>query len=89
MALGAFTTTTMCTAVIMTLGSHALDVVMLCFQRFIPRIHSLTLQITMLKVEQGFGGERKVQRQGYFVDISIIRIGNLIVDVGVQDLHSW
>ncbi len=79
----------MCTAVIMTLRSHALDVVMLCFQHFIPRIHFLTLQITMLKVEQGFGGERKAQRQGYFVDISIIRIGNLIVDVGVQDLHSW
>jgi hypothetical protein len=43
----------------------------------------------MLKVEQAFGGERKAQRQGYFVDISIIRRGNLIVDVGVQDLHSW
>jgi hypothetical protein len=43
----------------------------------------------MLKVEQGVGGERKAQRQGYFVDISIIRIGTLIVDVGVQDLHSW
>lgn len=59
------------------------------FPAFYTQIHFLTLQITMLKVEQGFGGERKAQRQGYFVDISIIRIGNLIVDVGVQDLHSW
>jgi hypothetical protein len=59
------------------------------FPAFYTQIHFLTLQITMLKVEQGFGGERKAQRRGYFVEISIIRKGNLIVDVGVQDLHSW